>query len=428
MPRLRRRSALAAVLATATATLGCRPLVVRAPSSAPTAPGTDLENLPWQLLTEHILQGGPNDRLGLVQAQHIFGRVARADQFLRAGLFRVRVPANLIRLGDDGWRHERFPDGWWMEVARRMNVPFKAVLELWPRFTNEMHAAHAARVVHRVNPDVIIIGNELNVIDSRPGINEEVEIQRYLDQYGAMHAAVKAASPETKIQLYGEAYYGEPHGEQVFFRRVLTAMRQRGLPPPDIAGVHVYDHAEVIPRRVAGYRKLLAEFDLHIPISIEELGPRSGVIDLRSETRLTEQPATNPDQFPSRFAELRAAGWMTEAEQAELVAQHLATAAATADQAQVFCSIDFDAEIDTRRGLVSNVYGRARPAFGSFRFLQRLLNHTEDVHLTPAADNNGVNAVSLRRRDDITATIVWTPPMLEDGDPSGTPSGRPRQV
>jgi hypothetical protein len=370
-------------------------------------------DLPWRLLVEQIFEGAPNARLGLVQAQHIFGRVARSERFLRAGLFRVRIPASLARQGEDGWHHDRFPDGWWMEIMHRLGVPFKVVVELWPRFTDEMHAAHTARVVRRTRPEVVIIGNELNVVDRRPGVDTDAEIERYLDRYEVMHAAVKTEAPETKVQLYGEAYYGEPDDEEAFLRQVLTAMRRRALPPPDIAGIHVYDHAEVIPDRVAGYRSLLADFGLHIPLSIEEVGPRSGVVDGSYAPRLAGEPADDADQYPNRLAELRAGGWLSEAEQSELVAQHLAMAAATADQAQVFCAIDFDAEINWRRGLVSNVYGRTRPAFDSFTFLQRLLNDLESVSLRRGIDNGGANTVTLRRRDGIAASIHWTSPRPE---------------
>ncbi len=91
---------------------------------------------------------------------------------------------------------------------------------------------------------------------------------------------------------------------------------------------------------------------------------------------------------------------MTEAEQAEAVAQHLATAAACADQAQIFCALDFDAEIDRRRGLAGRD-ARGRPALQAFRFLQRLLNDPAETRLLPADANAGVAALSLVRRDGL---------------------------
>jgi hypothetical protein len=407
-------------------------------AALPTVPA----DLPWRLLVDRIKAGGPNPRLGLVQAQHIFGRVTSSQQLIRGGLVRVRIPASLIRLGDEGWRRDRFEDGWWMDIMRRLGVPFKAVVELWPRFTDEQHAAHAARLVQRANPDVVIIGNELNLVHRRPGIDWAAEIERYLNRYEAIHGAVRSASPATRIQLYGEAYDGDPSDQDAFLRHVLAAMRWRGLPPPDLAGIHIYDRASVIPQRVAGYRRLLADFGLHIPVSVEELGARRGVIDDLEARRLAEHPAEHgpahgtashradqgrrgspagdargpeaPGGYRNRLEELRALGWLTEDEHAELVAQQLATAAASADQAQIFCAIDFDAELAERRGLVSNIYDRARPALKSFRFLQRLLNDPAEVRLTPAAENGGVTSVEVVRRDGLGASIHWSTPVGDE--------------
>ncbi|MBI3970169.1 MAG: hypothetical protein HY332_02670 [Chloroflexi bacterium] len=371
------------------------------------APSADLA---WRLLIEQMMAGGPNHRLGLVQAHHIFARVGSAHQFVRSGLLRVRIPANLIRLGDDGWRQDRFPDGWWMERLHHLGVPFKAVVELWPRFTNEQHAAHAARVVRRGKPNVVIIGNELNAVE-QPGIDIAAEIERYLDRYEVMYAAIKRESAETRVQLYGEAYYGQPRSRTAFLRLVLAALRRRGLPPPDIAGLHYYDNVEGLPDRVAGYRELLADYGLRVALFVEELGIRQGVVDRWEEDRLARQPAWEPDEHPNRLAELRAHGWMTEAEQADAVAQHLATAAAVADGAQVFCAVDFDAEQQWRRGLVSGIYDRSRPALGAFRFVQRLLNDLEEVRFERAAEHEGVNRVMVTRRDGLSATMYWRAPV-----------------
>jgi hypothetical protein len=348
-----------------------------------------------------------------VQGQHLFGRAATGTRFIWNGLVRVRIPASLIRLGEDGWRQQSFPDGWWMETLHRLGVPFKAVVETWPRFTDEQHAAHVARLVRRTRPDVVILGNEVNAGHRRPGVDTAAVVERYLDRYAVMHAAAKAVAPEVRIQLYGEAYDGHPSDPDAFLRHLLTALRRRALPPPDLAGIHVYDGAGVLPERVAAYRRLLAEHGLRVPLSVEELGPRQGVIDRWEERRLGQAPAEDPVAFPHRLAELLAGGWLTEDEQAELVAQQLATAAACADQAQVFCAIDFDAELDRRRGLVSRD-SRSRAALESFRFLQRLFNDPAAVHLVPAGEHPGVVAVGLERRDGIAATVCWSEPVGEE--------------
>jgi hypothetical protein len=416
---MRRRASLVTLLALAGAAapptrLGAvRPQVVP-PGGVPRAQ-LDPPDLPWRLLRRRIEAGGPNGRLGLVQAQHIFGRVGTAYSrgLLQGGLMRVRIPASLVRQGEDGWRHDRFPDAWWMDILHRLRVPFKAVVELWPRFSAEQNAEHAARVVRRARPEVVIIGNELNMHDRGPGVERAAEIERYLDSYETMHAAIRAEALETRVQLYGEAYDGQPSDPDAFLRQMLAAMRRRGTPPPDAAGLHVYDRADVLPERVAGYRRLLADFGLQVPLSVEELGLRQGVIERWEEARLAALPSEDP-AHANRLDELRAAGWVNEAEQEALVAQHLATAAACADQAQVFCAVDFDAEIDRRRGLVSHPWSRARPALDAFQFLQRLLNNLETARLRPAAEhgeNAGITQVSATRRDGLAAEVYWSAPM-----------------
>lgn len=418
---MRRRASLVTLLALAgaAAPAAVRPQAV--PAGGVPRARFDPPDLPWRLLRARIDAGKPNGRLGLVQAQHIFGYMGStySRPLLQGGLVRVRIPASLVRQGDEGWRHDRFPDAWWMEVMHRVAVPFKAVVELWPRFTAAQNADHAARVVRRVRPDVVIIGNEQNANDRRPGTDRSAEIERYLDSYEAMHAAIRAEAPETRVQLYGEAYDGQPSDPDAFLRHVLAAMRRRRTPPPDAAGLHVYDRAEVLPERVAGYRRLLADFGLHVPLSVEELGLRQGVIERWEEARLAALPAENP-AHANRLEEVRAAGWVNEAEQEALVAQHLATAAACADQAQVFCAVDFDAEIDRRRGLVSHPWSRARPALDAFRFLQRLLNDLETAHLRPAAGNGGITQVSVTRRDGLAAEVYWSAPADDARD--GTPA------
>src|SRR5919204_213688 len=113
--------------------------------------------------------------------------------------------------------------GWWMAVLRRLGVPFKAVVELSRRATDEQHAAHAIRLVQRCGPDAVIVGNELNAVDLRPRVDAAAEIERYLDRYAAIHAAVRAEAPATQIQLYGEAYDGDPRDRGAFLRRGLAA-------------------------------------------------------------------------------------------------------------------------------------------------------------------------------------------------------------
>jgi hypothetical protein len=219
--------------------------------------------------------------------------------------------------------------------------------------------------------------------------------------------------------LYGEAYDGDPSDRNAFLRRVLAALRRRALPLPDVVGIHVYDRAEALPPRVAGYRRLLADFGLRLPVSVEEMGPRQGVVDAWDEQRLANLPARDAERHPNRWAELRANGWLNEDEQANLIAQQLATAAACADQAQVFCAIDFPAEIDRRRGLVSGDWQRLRPALESFRFVQRLLNDVEGATPDEALAAAGVAAVGVVRRDGLTAQVLWSVPLAGEARAPG---------
>jgi hypothetical protein len=377
--------------------------------------------LPWRAVLELVRAGGPNRRLGLVQGQHIFVR-GGGYRLLRNGLIRVRIPWQFVDEGEAAWARDRFDDGWWMAVLRRLGVPFKAVVELSRRATDEQHAAHAIRLVQRCGPDAVIVGNELNAVDLRPRVDAAAEIERYLDRYAAIHAAVRAEAPATQIQLYGEAYDGDPRDRGAFLRRVLAALRRRGLPPPDTAGIHVYDPAEALPARVAGYRRLLADFGLTIPVAVEELGPRQGVIDRFEAGRLADQPARDAGRYASRLAEVHGHGWLTESEHAELVPQQLATAAASADQAQIFCAIDFADELHTRRGLVSGEYDRPRPALEAFAFTQRLLNEPAEIELTSAAEQGGVATVRVVRRDGLTALVHWSAPAGGEGGEGGAPA------
>jgi hypothetical protein len=376
--------------------------------------------LAWRALRRRILAGPPNLRVGLVQGQQIFDH-AEGVQLLGGGLVRVRIPNRLIPQGDDAWHPHRFPDARRMEQLRALGLPFKAVIELPVlekapdfRFSDAQQAAHAARLVTRYRPDVVIVGNEVNVVDRREGVDLQAVVDRYLDRYDIIQAVVRATSPGTLIQLYGEAYFGQPIDPDALLRRVLHGMRQRGLAPPDIAGIHVYDHAGPIPARVRDYRRLLADFGLHIHLSVEEMGPRMGVIDREEVGALARTAPDDPDRFPSRLDEMRGAGWISEAEQAHLVAQHLATAAAVAEQAQVFCASDFTGELKWRRGLISLECGRARPALAAFRFMQRLLAGAE-VRLSPSQENAGVVEASVTRADGITARVVWAVPRTGTG-------------
>jgi hypothetical protein len=312
-----------------------------------------------------------------------------------------------------------------------LGVPFKAVIELpvielGRRFSAEQHAAHAARLVRRARPDVVIVGNEVNVVDRAPGVDTPAVIDRYLDRYAAMVTAIRAVSPATKIQLYGEAYYGQPADPDALLRHLLAALRRRSLPPPDLAGLHVYDHAAVIPARVEGYRRLFAEHGLRLPLAIEELGPRKGVLDTHEAARLARAAAgaAEPDaERLERLVALRADGWLTEDEHADLVVQHLATAAASADQAQIFCAIDFRAELHVRRGLLDYEWGRRRPAFHAFQFTQQLINDVEEVRLLPGAQHSGTTRVSVRRRDGIAAQLAWSVPRA--GEATAAPRALP---
>jgi hypothetical protein len=102
----------------------------------------------------------------------------------------------------------------------------------------------------------------------------------------------------------------------------------------------------------------------------------------------------------------------------------MATAAACADQAQIFCAVDFDSEANWRRGLVSGYRGRARPSLASFQFMQRLLDDVAQISLWPSGEpgmpGHGLTEVRVERRDGLSARVVWTEPAPAAGGP-----GRP---
>ncbi len=137
MAGAQRRAALISLLAIAAAqapSRGPRPRQAHsspprgsgsAPAASPQAPHVPAPLLPWTLLRQRIESGLPNGRLGLVQGQHLFGRAGTGDRFVWSGLVRVRIPAQLIRQGEDGWRQDRFPDGWWMETLHRLRRPLQ---------------------------------------------------------------------------------------------------------------------------------------------------------------------------------------------------------------------------------------------------------------------------------------------------------------
>ena len=131
---LGRRSILVLSLAAVAAGAAARAVVTRRTVGGSAAVLTHAAHelrtaLPWRLVRNLIDSGKANARLGLVQAQHIYGKTGAAGGYalVRAGLVRVRIPASLARQGDHGWRHDRFEDGWWMERLRDIGVPFKAV-------------------------------------------------------------------------------------------------------------------------------------------------------------------------------------------------------------------------------------------------------------------------------------------------------------
>lgn len=391
---------------------GGRSRIVAAASAAQ----THGEPAGWARVRDQIWAGGPNPKLGLVQAPDIFKRNSGGFRLAQDGLVRVRVPAAMVTQGDEAWQPARYESVWWMQMLERLGVPYKVVLELSRRASPEEHAAHAARLLRWATPGTVIVGNEENAVEAQPGADAAGAVERYIDRYAAVQAAVRAAAPGVRIQLYGEAYYGEPDDPRAFLRRVLAGMRAGGLPAPDSAGIHVYDYAEMIAPRVAGYRRLLADFGLAIPVSVEELGPRQGVIDAADEVSFAAASPRDAASAPaggSRLDELRRQGWLLESEHAELVAQHLAVAVASADQAQIFCAQDFNDELAARRGLVSQSRSgapdRARPALDSFRFMQRLLNDLVEARYLSPVETGGAAGAQVTRHDGWQAQIWWTP-------------------
>ncbi|HEX2037587.1 MAG TPA: hypothetical protein VHS99_25705 [Chloroflexota bacterium] len=105
-------------------------------------------------------------------------------------------------------------------------------------------SATGAVLVQRAHRDIVIVGNELNALDRRPGVDQAALVERYLHRTAMIHAAVRAASPGTRLQLYGEASFGGPDDPQALLRR-------HGL------GARIHWSASVEDEPVAGPRPLL---------------------------------------------------------------------------------------------------------------------------------------------------------------------------
>jgi hypothetical protein len=302
-------------------------------------------------------------------------------------------------------------------------VPQIAVLETDPALPDSAVAGVAAQIAARHRPVAMILGNELNIDPGWYGsradpfrvIGEDERIRRYLEQWRAVHQAVKAIAPRIRLLFYGEAHYGDLYDggrpvERAFLRRLVNACLLRGDPLPDGLVFHYYGPPWDLPQRAAQYVRFARETGIAVQVSCLELGPLAPILDREEEPLLRRRAATRPG-FESHYEELRAQGWLTEDEQAALVAHQLALAISTPCLAETCLFSATDVPDDPQHtGLVGMRLGlyRPRPALEVFLFLQRLLNQLDGVELVPPAGNDGVAELRIRRADGLEARILWS--------------------
>lgn len=398
------------------------PAVLHPPAREP--PAADVWGY-WQAALDRLMPRRiPNCRLGLAQAHYLAG-VAGGYRAIFGGLNRYRVPAEAIDAQRGRILPQFFPgdESWWIERLRDAGVPQIAVLETDPALPDSAVAGVAAQLATRHRPEAIVLGNELNIdprwygsrADSFRIAPEEERIRRYLEQWRAVHQAVKAISPSIRLLFYGEAHYGDLYDqgrpvERAFLRRLTAACMRRGDPLPDGLVFHYYGPPWDLPQRAAQYERFARETKIPAQVSCLELGPPAPVLD-REEVPLLRRRAATHSGFTDRYEELRAQGWLTEEEQAALVALQLALAISTPWLAQTCLFSATDVPDDPQHtGLVGTRLGlyRPRPALEVFLFLQRLLNELTAAELVPPAENNGVAELRIRREDGLEARVLWS--------------------
>lgn len=379
----------------------------------------------WQAALDRLVpRRTPNPRLGLVQAHYLAG-IAGGHRAIFGGLNRYRVPAEAIDASRGRILPQFFPgdESWWIERLRDAGVPQITVLETDPALPDSAVAGVAAQIAVRHRPVAMILGNELNIdpqwygsrADSFRIAPEEERIRRYLEQWRAVHQAVKAIAPGIRLLFYGEAHYGDLYDgggpvERAFLRRLVNACLRRGDPLPDGLAFHYYGPPWDLPPRAAQYVRFARETGIPVQVSCLELGPPAPVLD-REEVPLLRRRAATHAGFADRYEELRAQGWLTEDEQAALVAHQLALAISTPWLAETCLFSATDVPDDPQHtGLVGMRLGlyRPRPALEVFLFLQRLLNEFDAVELVPPAENNGVAELRIRRADGLEARMLWS--------------------
>jgi len=110
----------------------------------------------------------------------------------------------------------------------------------------------------------VIVGNECNVPKNQ---GSYMSPEEYASCYGTAWRAIRSFSPETRVSLYGEAYYGN----HTHLRNVLQLLKNKGI-RPDEGSVHFYDYPQKLGYWLVGYQNVLNEFFGDVPIHISEIG------------------------------------------------------------------------------------------------------------------------------------------------------------
>lgn len=222
----------------------------------------------------------------------------------------------------------------------------------------------------------LIIGNEINTPYSPWGRKLEDYLQLYLDSY----RIIKRTSPQTRVAPWQEAYFG--NGKVL--ANFLSYLSQAGG-RIDVLPINFYDASFRMESRIRLYRQILDKFGLgKAAIIISELGAPIGI-------RISED------------------------EQANLVVQHLATAAVLQkkgliEMAAWFCGYG----VGKQQGdaLSTTIYNRAnrrdeffaKKGLFAFALAQRLLNGEQIIM---ERKNSGLVEVKVFRQGQLSAIFAW---------------------
>lgn len=216
-----------------------------------------------------------------------------------------------------------------------------------------------------------IIGNECN----SPILESYMPPREYASVYETAYQVIKTLSPQTIVSLYGEANDDETHSH---LREVLKILKEQGI-RPDEGSTHFYDHSKKLNGWLKGYQDILNEFFNGVPIHVSEMGKQISIP-------------------------------VSDEQQAALMVQDLALAAAYAEQGRISFAAWF-AAASFKKDQSDSI----------FRFSETVNGRLETSHLvipwyltTKALHHNvrlmegrGITIVSGQTADNRSSLVVW---------------------